>query len=234
MLSRAAIAANNHEQAVLFTKRYLQLCRENGVYDYFKMKKAYHPILEFAYTNEIEPEFTKEMMVFAGCKTKRIYIQTLGEFTVFMYDNRNETIKIRTKKSRELLAYLLNAGEEGVTKEQIYHDLWSESDSNDVKKLIGVHLSQLKKDLVSIGIVNPIVNHNKRYHICKDEIVCDIDLFKETYDEYKLNNKHETAVRLLSLYKGEYLCDFEALWAVSKRIQYYEFCKKALNWMKQD
>jgi len=83
-------------------------------------------------TAYIEPEFTKEMMVFAGYKTKKIYIKTLGELTVYSYNNRNEAIKIRTKKSRELLAYLLNAGEEGFTKEQIYHDLWPETESNDV------------------------------------------------------------------------------------------------------
>jgi len=42
------------------------------------------------------------------------------------------------------------------------------------------------------------------------------------YEKFKLQNSKELAKKLLSLYKGEYLSDFEALWAVEKRIRYHE------------
>jgi len=71
ILARAAIAMNDQMKAVGMTKRYLQLCSENGIYEYFRMRKAYDPILEFALDNEIEPDFTKQMMDFAGYKTKK-------------------------------------------------------------------------------------------------------------------------------------------------------------------
>lgn len=40
----------------------------------------------------------------------------------------------------------------------------------------------------------------------------------------------EQANRLLSLYKGEYLSDFEALWASAKRIRYREIYEEAAKY----
>jgi Response regulator containing CheY-like receiver and SARP domains len=228
ILARAAIAMRDHEKAVYLTKRYLQLCWDNGIYEYFRMRKAYDPILEFASGNDIEPDITKQIMEFAGYKLKKVYIQTLGEFNVFSYKDREKPLKMRTKKERELLAFLLDAGSEGVTKEQIYHAIWSESESNNVKKLIGVNLAQIKKDLAGFDIENSVVCHDNRYSICRGEIKCDFELFEETAKEFMLKNNIESAQKLLSLYKGEYLSDFEALWAIENRIKYRKIYEEAI------
>jgi len=232
MLARAAIAMKDQVQAVFLTKHFLQLCHENGIYEYFRMRKAYDPILEFAFDNEIELDITKQMMDFAGYKLKKVYITTLGGFFVYPYRNRQEPLKMRTKKERELLAFLIDAGSEGATKEQIYEALWYESASEDVKKLIGVNLAQIKKDLATLGVENPIINHEKHYSICRDEFAVDTDLFEEAAKELKLQNSNEAVQNILSLYKGEYLADFEALWAVNKRIRYNEIHERALNFSR--
>lgn len=220
ILARAAIATNDQTQSFALTKRFIKLCYDNGMFEYFKMRQAYDPVLEFAVKNNIEPEITKQMMEFAGLKTKKVYITTLGRFTVFPYNDRSEPIKMRTKKERELLAFLLDAGSEGVTKEQIYQALWYDSSSDDIKKLIGVNLAQLKKDLAGLGVDNAVINRGKHYSICRDEITTDIDLLENAAAEYRLHNSKESAQSILSLYKGEYLAEFEALWAVKKRIEY--------------
>jgi len=46
--------------------------------------------------------------------------------------------------------------------------------------------------------------------------------FEKIYEEFRLNNTKELARKLLSLYKGEYLSNFEAHWANAKRIRYHE------------
>lgn len=227
-LARIALANGEHDEAARLTRRFLQLCRENGIYEYFRMRKAYDPILGFALANGIEPDFTQQMAAFAGYKIKKAYIATLGGFSVYPYQDRQEPLKIRTKKERELLAFLLDAGSASVTKEQMAEALWYESDSEDVKKLIGVNLAQIKKDLAVLGIENPVVNREKHYSICRDEIVVDTDLFKAAAQEFRLENSLEAAQKLLALYKGEYLSDFEALWAVGKRLRYAEVFQKAL------
>ncbi|HYE83775.1 MAG TPA: hypothetical protein VEG39_16620 [Clostridia bacterium] len=229
MLARAVIAMKDHEQSVSLTRRFLQLCNENGIYEYFRMRKAYDPILEFAFDNGIEPAVTRQMMEFAGFKPKKIYVQTLGGFSVFLYKDKQEPLKMRTKKERELFAFLLDAGSEGVTKEQICNAIWSESESEDVKKLIGVNLAHLKKDLESFGLINPVIKQNNRYSICRDEIVSDIELFEANAAVFEQKNDSESAQKLISLYKGEYLADFEALWAISNRIKFHEIYERALG-----
>ncbi|MEN6347836.1 MAG: hypothetical protein ABFD08_00350 [Syntrophomonas sp.] len=193
ILARNAIAMKDQAAAVNLTKRYLQLCFENGVYEQFRMRKAYDPILALAFENGIEPVFTKQMMAFAGYQAKKVYIETMGAFTVFPYKDREKPLKMRTKKERELLAFLLDAGAEGVTKEQIYHAIWSESESIDVKKLIGVNLAQIKKDLSKIGVENAVVRHENYYSICRDEIECDLDLFKAAAEKFNLCKSEEEA-----------------------------------------
>ncbi|MFY9272441.1 MAG: hypothetical protein WAO37_05485 [Thermacetogeniaceae bacterium] len=54
-----------------------------------------------------------------------------------------------------------------------------------------------------------------------------IVLFERVYEEFKLHNTRAQAKELLSLYKGEYLSDFEALWATAKRIRYQEIYEEA-------
>ena len=99
----------------------------------------YGIILQFALDNNIEPDFARQMMRFSGYRGQKVYTQTLGGFSVFPYRNRENPLKMRSKKERELFAFLLDAGSGGVTKEQIYNAIWSESSSDDIKKLIGVN-----------------------------------------------------------------------------------------------
>lgn len=227
-LARIALARGNHEQATRLIKRFLLLCYENGSYEFFRMRKAYDPILEFALSNGIEPEITREMMDFAGFTIKKAYIVTLGEFSVFPCQYRGKPLKTHSKKERELLAFLLDAGDRGATKEQIYEALWYDSDSDDVKKLIGVNLSYIKKDLSTLGLENPVVNIEKHYSIRRDEIATDTDLFEEAARDFEQNGNRKGAQTILSLYKGEYLSDFEAHWAVVKRLRYAEIYDRAL------
>jgi hypothetical protein len=227
VLARAAIVTQDYENSIRLTERYLKLCSDNGIYEYFRFRKAYDPVLEFAYNKGIEPEFTKQMMEFSGYRQKKIYIETLGAFTVYQDRNKQNLLKFRTKKERELLAFLLDAGDKGATKEQIYNAIWWESESKNIKNLIAVNLRHLKNDLECAGIEESVIYRENRYFICRDEVACDIDLFEQIYEEFRLHNTTGLAQMLLSLYKGEYLSDFEALWAVAKRVRYQEIYERA-------
>ena len=213
-----ALSAGDMEYARQNTGRYLRLCVENGILAYFHAGKDYVPILQFAFDNNIEPEATKQLMESTGFKTKKVYVRTFGGLTVFPYANREKAIKLRTKKERELLAFLLSAGETGVTKEEITEAIWAESESEDIKKLIGVNLAQLKKDLSQLGVENSVLYQEKRYSINREEIECDFELFETTASS--TGNPAERAKTLLSLYTGEYLWGFEALWAMPSRLRY--------------
>jgi hypothetical protein len=47
-----------------------------------------------------------------------------------------------------------------------------------------------------------------------------LTLLESAINEFGNNRSLEAAQKILTLYKGEYLADFEALWAIKKRINY--------------
>lgn len=217
-LARISLANGDKDKTAGLIRRFLQLCDRNGIYEYFRMRRAYGPILQFAYDNGIETDFVKRMMEFSGCRAQKAYIKMLGDFSVFAYDDRQAPLKLRTRKERELLAFLLDAGPEGVTKDQIYKALWYESESNDIKKLIGVNLVQLKKDLAALGIADPIRNREKRYSIRMDELVTDLALFEEAVSDFRRQRSAASAAKVIEFYGGEYLSGFESPWTLRKRV----------------
>lgn len=170
------------------------------------------------------------MMEFAGYRPKKAYIETLGCFAAYRNKEMQQPIKFRTKKERELLAFLLDAGDRGATKEQIYTAIWQESEANNIKNLIAVNLTHIRNDLKRIGIAESVICRENLYFICRDEIACDCDQYESAYEQFKLQNTKEQAQKLISLYKGEYLSDFEALWAVEKRIRYREIYEEAATY----
>lgn len=234
LLTGTVISAKDHAQACGLAARYLKLCSDNGIYDYFKIRGLYGPILQFALDHGIESDFAQKMVAFAGYKTKKVYVSTFGGLDIYPYQDRHKPLKMRSKKERELFAFLLDTDSVGVTKEQIYNAIWSETESDNVKKLIGVNLAHLKKDLASFGVPDLIINHQKHYRICRDEIECDYELFEAAAEKFRLQNSDEAAQKILSLYKGEYLDDFEAFWATGKRIRYREIYEQALEFIKNN
>jgi len=230
VLARAAIMENDIEKATDLTGRYLKLCFDNGLYEYFRMRNAYDPVLEFAYNHGVEPEITKQMMEFAGFQPKKVYVETLGAFTVYQGKDRQKLLKFRSRKERELLAFLLDAGDREATKEQIHNAIWWDSESSNIKNLIAVNLRHLKNDLGSAGIAKSVICQGNRYFICRDEIECDFEIFERVYEEFKRHNTGVQARELLSLYRGEYLADLEAIWAAAKRIRYHEIYEEAKNY----
>jgi two-component SAPR family response regulator len=65
-----------------------------------------------------------------------MYVSTFGGLNIYPYQDRQNPIKVRSKKERELFAFLLDTGNSGATKEQIYNAIWSETESENVKRLM--------------------------------------------------------------------------------------------------
>lgn len=234
VLARAAIALEQQDNACAYTTRYLRLCAENGIYEYFGARTDYYPVLQFASIHGIEPEITKRLLQFSGFMCKKAYMKTFGGFAVYPYSSREKPVRMRTRKARELLAYLLDAGDRGVTKDEIYHAIWSESESENIKRLIGVNLAQIKKDLSALGIENPVICRQKRYSICMDEIECDFELFDHAAYKFSKEPGPNESRKLISLYTGEYLANVEAHWAIPKRLAYQNIYERALQIKKMN
>lgn len=227
-LANISLIKTDFISAAKYIKRYFQLCSKNGIFSGFQALYQ-NPLIKFAIDNEIEPEITKEIIKFSNYKTKKVFIETLGGFVAFPYDSRTLAFKMSSKKERELFAFLLSAGPHGATKDQIYNAIWFDSNSEDIKSVIAVNLSSLKNDLRKMGIVNSIINNEKHYSICMDEIELDIKLVENSYIQFKKTKDLSLANEVLALYRGEYLSNFEALWAIPLKLKYQQIYDEVLE-----
>ena len=160
------------------------------------------------------------MLAYSGYTAQRVYINTLGSFYVAPAHDRRSPVKIRTQKSRELLAYLLEY-REGVSRRQIYADLWEDSEA-DVTSVFHTRRGEIRRAFESLGAKNPILRDGDMYKLDMEEIICDHDAFRQVAGEFRKNPTPENAQRVVERYTGRYLSDLEALWAESARMRYEE------------
>ena len=62
-----------------------------------------------------------------------------------------------------------------------------------------------------------------------DQIECDFVLFGNMAKSLNSSASREDKLNLLTIYTGEYLSDFEALWATVKRIKYNDIYEAAVK-----
>ncbi|SCM78903.1 conserved hypothetical protein [uncultured Sporomusa sp.] len=205
------------ETAKECTRHFLELSRKNAHRYYLRFKPLFAPVLKLAAECGITPEFTQEMLSYGGYTVERVYLHTLGTFHIAPAYDRTSRVKIRTQKARELLAYLLEY-REGVTREQICRDVWENSEAN-AANLFHTRRGEIRQAFESLGAANPVVYEKGIYRLNPEEIICDLDRFRQAAAKFRQQPGPETALKVVDAYTGRYLDDMEALWAESTRLE---------------
>ena len=148
------------------------------------------------------------MLAYGGYEPTGSTSTRLGNFYVASAYDRSFRVKIRTQKSRELLAYLLEY-REGVSRERIFADLWGDSDG-DVTGMFHTRRGEIRKVFESLGAKNPVVHDKGIYRLETDEIVCDYDAFRQAAETFRKNPTPENAQRVVDHYRG-------VIWTIWKR-----------------
>ena len=166
------------DMLIVFITAYSEYIRDaNDVEaDYYLMK----PFRE----NDIVMVMDKMKQIARRMK-KRVWVQTFDMFEVFI---DGKTIVFPTKKTKELLAFLVDRRGSLVTEEQIYAALWSaETYSHNNAGIVRKTRTGLKELLESYGVENILVATNQGWGIVPSEIGCDYYDFlvgKEKAREY--------------------------------------------------
>jgi len=216
-LAAIYLREGDETKAEEYIRKCLTLSQQYGHRCCFRQKNIFGEVLYFALSRGITPEFAREMLDFGGYSAQRVYINTLGSFYVAPAHDRHSPVKIRTRKSRELLAYLLEH-REGVSRRQIFADLW-EGSEGDITGMFHTRRGEIRKAFESIGAKNPIVHEKDVYRLSMEEIICDHDAFQQAAGEFLKEPTPENAQRVVDHYTGRYLDDMEALWAESARLR---------------
>lgn len=215
-LAAIYLREGNLDKAAENTRRFLMLSEKFNHRYYIRFRPLFDSVLKLAKELGIAPDFTRDMMSYGGYTSERVYIHTLGAFYIAPVHDRKKPVKIRTQKARELLAYLLEH-RNGVSREQIYADLWEDSDA-DVTRLFHTRRGEIRRAFESLGAENPIFHVEGLYRLNMAEILCDYDMFQKVSAEFQQQSASESAKKLVDCYTGRYLDDLEALWAESTRL----------------
>lgn len=134
--------------------------------------------------------------------------QFLGNFILF--NVHNQPVKWRTKKVKELCAYLLHHHKVSVHKDQILEDLWPTLSMEKAKNHLHTSVYQLRKEFKKQGFEEAIQYIDERYKLDID-IKSDIHQLLAILDRSTI--EEQVIQTLLELYKDDYLAEDDYLWS---------------------
>ncbi|MCT4687936.1 response regulator [Vallitalea sp.] len=139
-----------------------------------------------------------------------LIINCLGEFEVKFYNK--PPIKWRTKKIKELFAFLICHHGQVITKDMIIETIWPQWDIKKAIHQLHNGIYYIRKTLTDYGVKNQVELKGKYCLEC-NKAELDIDLFKKQYIEInKMTNINEIQ-KVKVLYKGEYFQGEDWIWS---------------------
>jgi len=127
----------------------------------------------------------------------RIYVQTFGNFEVFSY---GIPLKFNYRKTKELLAYLIDRNGASVNMNEICAVLWEDKrDTENMKAYLRKLTGDLIKKLGEAGAEDVILKQHNHIAVRPDRIVCDSYGFMD-------GNPH-----FVNAYSGQYMAQYS--WA---------------------
>lgn len=121
-------------------------------------------------------------------KKKLLTVKCFGNFDVFF---NNEPLIFKRKKTKELLAFLIDRNGAGVTTNQICAGLWDDDGTDDVKNRNYLYqlMDDLRHTLKEVGAESILVKTNITYAVDTERLDCDYYNFlkngkPEFYGEY--------------------------------------------------
>lgn len=143
----------------------------------------------------------------------RIKASFLDSFSLFSV--KEEKMKWRTKKVKELCAFLLHHSSP-VHKDRILEELWSDLPPDKATPILYTSVYQLRKEFRKHGFEKSITYMDARYSLM---IKVDDDLqdVKQLINQTTVTSGDIS--KLLNLYKGDYLAQEDYPWSIDMREQ---------------
>ncbi|MFD0589386.1 response regulator [Paenibacillus sp. GCM10027627] len=156
-------------------------------------------------------------------------VRCFGDFAVFI-DGKLIDVNWRTKKTEELLAYLLGMNGKYVSRERIIHDLWPDLEMD--KGYANLYTTQynLKKGFDAFGIHHMVKSRLGNIWLNIEDMKVDLvefDHFSKSYNADKSNM--EMLEQMVELYKGMLFENKLYSWTVSIQQPYEVMFDDALN-----
>lgn len=148
-----------------------------------------------------------------------LHIQLFGQLTIGFENHPSLPIRWRTSKVQELFLYLMQHRTQLVRKATLIELLWPTYEQSKAYSQLYTAIYHIRKTLEPYGNHFNISNTNDGYIFNMENVFVDVDKWEhELQTDMLVNretfNKYE---HLLTLYKGDYLEDYDYLWAENER-----------------
>ncbi|GGH69316.1 hypothetical protein GCM10008014_52600 [Paenibacillus silvae] len=148
-------------------------------------------------------------------------VQALGGFHIFSPLKPSSEVVWKTKKERELCAFLIHHEGKRVNASFIIEALWPQHDLDKAKSYLYTCLSYLRRSLTHHDIPIHIHKGNSGFSAELNNIRTDISLFEtllnQILNEEKMDEKYYNQMN--KMYTGDYMhgCNFD--WAIARQLE---------------
>lgn len=161
----------------------------------------------------------------------KLNIRMLGTLQVFT--ESGASLKWRTTKEKELLAFLALQGFVPVHRDRILDKLWPDDPYQNAKVYFHTCVSLLRKHFKELGVSRVLNYENEKYMLDAGQVEVDVEQFKRGLKRWK--NEEEAPLeeleQLMELYRFNFLQDEDYPWAVQESIQMEKMAMQWFVWL---
>lgn len=169
-------------------------------------------------------------------QTQRVYlsnnqialkVDAFGAFRVTVLKD-GKTLSWRTRRGRELFAYLFDIGGKAIGRQKLIETLWQDEIPEKAVAMLHNMIYNIRKELSAYGLESILQYENKQYRLRTDEMLCELETIKALARMVEEKNSAQLRKTYQSFltYWGRYLEDIDSLWVEEKRQYYDEIYKK--------
>lgn len=162
---------------------------------------------------------------------KRLILKTLGSFE--LYTPEGKLLTWRTKKTKELFAYLWHNQGNPVYKYAIMDELWQEYSAQQAQRLFHTTVYYLRSMFKTEGYADILSYGDERYWLNMSVLSSDIEQLATVTNDSSLESRVSDLKHVLSLYSGDYLEKEHYSWAVSRKMTLHTDYVNSLLRMKK-
>lgn len=149
---------------------------------------------------------------------KQLCVHTMGGFSVVANADGRQ-LPWRTRKGRELFAYLLELEGKSIDRTRLIEVLWPEEIPKNAIALLHNMIYNMRKELSAYSMDGIVVYEKKRYRLVMDDIHSDSVLLHRMMDAVRRVDMEELSKEkgFFLSYRGAYLKDIDSHWADEAR-----------------
>ncbi|MDE7435163.1 MAG: tetratricopeptide repeat protein [Lachnospiraceae bacterium] len=144
-------------------------------------------------------------------ESEKIKIQCMNCFLVFLPDSNGQELKWRTKKAKELFAYLFHLQGHSVSRESLIELLWPDAGMKNAIALFHTTLYSIRQSFMQEGLEDLIFYEKKKYSLNMQLVDSDFQKLTGFLSDRKAWKKDPE--RILQLYPGSYMGNSGYLWS---------------------